>query len=327
MSPAGSRVLPSYRELGQRAGAPPGSAWGVFGPDDQLGTAGLLTEECVVRGSRAVRKGQYFNLDWPVNAFNPPTSNLRKLAQHQMFQRHENHRDDYLSDFYLQATTQVDALRHQRHPTYGFYNGVSDDEISVDSGALGIQNWVQSGLVGRGVLLDVEGVLAAEGRRLDYEVGEAFGIDVLEAALDVARLEIETGDILLINTGWCRYYFDELDDAGRAEIAREVRSPGLEQSREVVEWLWDHHVSMVASDTTAVESDPAVESSPFTYAYKGMMHQELIPLLGMCLGELWRLDELAEDCRLDGVYECMVVAKPLNLIGGVGSPANAVGLK
>lgn len=106
-----------------------------------------------------------------------------------------------------------------------------------------------------------------------------------------------------------------------------VRSSGIAASHEMLAWLWDHHFSVVASDTIAVESEPAVAGSPFTWAFHGMMHQELIPLLGLCLGELWRLDELAADCAEDGVYEFMVVAKPLDLVGGVGSPPNATALK
>jgi hypothetical protein len=58
-----------------------------------------------------------------------------------------------------------------------------------------------------------------------------------------------------------------------------------------------------------------------------MMHPDLIAMLGVCLGELWKLDELAQDCANDGVYEVMVTCKPLNLVGGVGSPANALALK
>ena len=55
------------------------------------------------------------------------------------------------------------------------------------------------------------------------------------------------------------------------------------------------------------------------------MHPFVIGLLGFILGELWNLDALAEDCSADGVYECLLVAKPLNVIGGVGSPANRTG--
>jgi hypothetical protein len=58
-----------------------------------------------------------------------------------------------------------------------------------------------------------------------------------------------------------------------------------------------------------------------------MMHRPLIALLGMIIGELWKLDELAEDCAADGVYEFLLTAKPLNLKGGVGSPPNALAVK
>ena len=54
----------------------------------------------------------------------------------------------------------------------------------------------------------------------------------------------------------------------------------------------------------------------------GMMHPSMIALLGLCLGELWDLEALSADCAIDKVYECMVTIKPLNLVGGVGSPAS-----
>ena len=105
-------------------------------------------------------------------------------------------------------------------------------------------------------------------------------------------------------------------------------SPGLVQSHETLAWLWDHRVALIACDNIAVEVTPAVSDSPFDPREAGgLMHQELIALLGFALGELWRLTELAEDCARDGTYEFLVVCKPLNLVGGVGSPANAVAIK
>ena len=50
-------------------------------------------------------------------------------------------------------------------------------------------------------------------------------------------------------------------------------------------------------------------------------------MMGMPIGELFALDELAADCADDGVYEFMFVSMPLNLPGGVGSPPNALALK
>ncbi|WP_257004735.1 hypothetical protein [Streptomyces sp. Tue6028] len=59
----------------------------------------------------------------------------------------------------------------------------------------------------------------------------------------------------------------------------------------------------------------------------GMMHQELIAKLGLPLGELWNLRTLALDCRATGRWDSLLTVKPLNLTGGVGSPANATALR
>ena len=58
-----------------------------------------------------------------------------------------------------------------------------------------------------------------------------------------------------------------------------------------------------------------------------MLHRQMIALLGLAIGELWKLDALAEDCAADGVYEMLLTAKPLNVLGGVGSPPNALAIK
>ena len=44
--------LPSYAELPIKPGAPPGSAWGVFGDHDQVGTINLLTPERIVAAAQ-----------------------------------------------------------------------------------------------------------------------------------------------------------------------------------------------------------------------------------------------------------------------------------
>jgi hypothetical protein len=47
-------------------------------------------------------------------------------------------------------------------------------------------------------------------------------------------------------------------------------------------------------------------------------------MLGTALGELFDFDELAAACRADGRWDFLFVSVPLNLPGGVGSPANAI---
>lgn len=141
------------------------------------------------------------------------------------------------------------------------------------------------------------------------------------------------GEILLLHTGWAEHFLAAPADE-RARIKN--RSPGLAQRQEIVRWLWDHEIALVASDNLAVEADPVVDSDfripgarppERGVNHDGMLHRPLIALLGMAMGEMWKLDELAEDCAADGRYDFLLTCKPLHLIGGVGSPANAIALK
>ena len=56
-------------------------------------------------------------------------------------------------------------------------------------------------------------------------------------------------------------------------------------------------------------------------------HTILLPMLGLPLGELFFLDDLAADCAADGRYEFLFTSAPLNLPHGVASPPNALAIK
>jgi kynurenine formamidase len=321
--------LPTYSELIARTDGPSGSSWNVFGAGDDIGTVNMLTPDRIRRAASLVRTGKTFNLDYAINAFSPPTAETRKNASHTIFAMHECIRDDYIDGLYLQSTSQVDGLRHAGHPSFGFYGGVKPGEVQVGTERLGVQRWAQRGIVGRGVLLDIERYMARQGTPLDHATGSTpFTADLLDKVAEASQVTFEHGDILMIHTGWCRYYFDDLSQDARAAIPHnQIMSCGIAQSTTTLEWLWDHQFAAVVSDTVAVEVRPTLPDSPFVNSFKGMMHQDLIGLLGYCLGELWRLDQLAADCASDGVFECMLVAKPLNIVGAVGSPPNALAIK
>ncbi len=79
----------------------------------------------------------------------------------------------------------------------------------------------------------------------------------------------------------------------------------------------------IACDNPAVEVwPPRWDGGPF-----GFLHRLLIGQLGLALGELWWLHDLARSSRADGRYTCFLTSAPLNLPGGVGSPANALAVK
>jgi hypothetical protein len=318
-------VIPRYEELTQRDGAPNCSAWGIFGDDDELGTVNFISTDSVVQATRLVEQGKVFNLDCPINAFHTWTG--RRNAEHVIFQRREDSRDDYLDSFYLQSTSQIDGLRHIRHPEYGFYNGHQDASIVVGTTELGIQHWADSGIVGRGVLLDVARSYQRRGKPIDFKSNQTISVTDLERTAEEQGLKFRPGDILLIRTGWLDHYFNVLTEDERIAFASDIRSPGLIQSYETLSWLWNHQFSVIAADNMAVEAIPPIDNTPFEGRTLGLMHHDLIALLGFALGELWHLDDLADDCNADKRYEFLLTAKVLNLVGGVGSPPNAMAIK
>jgi len=335
MAAAGRPALPTYRELLERDDAPAGSTWGLFGEGDQLGCLNLVTPEATRAAASLVRTGRVINLDYPVNAFVPSIAGTRPATEHHIFANNPNHRDDWLDSFYLQSTSQIDGLRHIRHPEHGFYGGVADEAVGEGLPSLGMQLVAEHGIAARGVLLDMPAYYASVGR--EYTGRERFGVTA--ADLDGARrrqgVEFASGDVLIVYLAWSEQYLAG-DDAVRAAM-RSAGSPGLHQSSEMLEYLWDHRFAMVASDNAGVEMFPVDPDSGFVDPqepppergplHNGMMHRPLLALLGLLLGECWKLDELAADCAADGRSEFLLTAKPLNLLGGVGSPPNAMAIR
>jgi kynurenine formamidase len=310
-------ACPAYDELPLIDELDARHAWGVFGPDDELGRLNLLTPEVVREASAGVTRGEVFNLCLPLNHPDPPWGDHRRPYEHFVFPLNRNTQDDYLDAFYLQRSTQWDGFRHVRAREFGFWGGVTEGADNGDR--LGIHRWAEHGIVGRGVLADVERHLAAEGRPLGAETGRPITVDDLEATLAAEGVGLRNGDVLLLRTGYVEAYLaGSRDDRVRLSHGRSF--PGLHAGQEMARWLWDSGVAAVATDNPAVEvapGDPAI----------GSLHRRLIPLLGFALGEFFDFGRLALDSAADGEYTSLFVAAPLNLPGGVGSPGNALAIK
>jgi len=321
--------VPSYAELLSRSDGPPGSSWNVFDVDPERGTANFAGAEQVRDAAGIISTGEVFSLDYALNAFDPPMARARGVPRHEILSSHPEARDDVLHDFFLQATSQVDGLRHRRASGYGFYNGMPDDLIVAGDPTLGIQRWAEKPIVGRGVLIDIEGWALGSGTPLDHLAGPALPASVLDDALRAQGTELRSGDLVLVYTGWANWFL-AADTATRGDVRNARRSTGFCQSLDLPEWLWDNQIALFATDTFAVEVLPVVEDSPFLTTApedSGMMHQELIAKLGVPLGELWNLTELAQHSRRTGRFDALVTVKPLHLTGGVGSPANATAIR
>jgi kynurenine formamidase len=318
--------LPDFDELPVKPDSPPHSAWGVFGDDDQIGTLNLLTPERVAAAVRLVRTGQLFPMNWELELPSPPLFS-RATLRHRIHRRRRNVFDDLYDDFNTQSSSQWDGLRHYGHPEYGFYNGVTEEQI-LDAGnpRNGIHLWARRGIAGRGVLVDFRRFAAAHG--IAYSPGERYAITPaqLQAAADWQGLQFQTGDILLLRTGWIEWY-DGLSEAERIALAQPgaLHLAGLGQGEDSLRFLWNHHFAAIASDNPSFEAQPRPttdEGQPGE-----MMHDTIIGLWGMPIGEMFQLDALAAACAADRRYEFFFTSAPLNKRGGVASPPNALAIK
>ena len=96
-------------------------------------------------------------------------------------------------------------------------------------------------------------------------------------------------------------------------------APGL--GLDSVPWLHDHEVAGVATDTWDIEARPSQ-----TPDVAQPVHILLLTFMGLWLGEIFDLEDLALHCRANGRYEFFFVAQPLRIAGAIGSPINPLAI-
>ncbi|KAF8638832.1 hypothetical protein AX17_001890 [Amanita inopinata Kibby_2008] len=327
-----AKLLPRYDELPPFKNMP-GCAWAVWGSEDQLGTVNLLTDNVVKKAAQEeIRIGKTVCLNWPLNF---PTKPLfgRKSPEILMKVRDPSRitRDDEIH-FNTQSGTQWDGPRHFGIVEHGvLYNntpvaslpvGVNPlpdpHKIDPNISRIGIQNWAQHGICGRGVLLDLVQYHSSKDGQLPYDPWATHAITVsdLLACAKSQGVTFRQADILLIRVGFTRKYYESTQEARDGLADKPETFAGIEQSEEMKKFLWDNHFAAVASDQPALERWPTPDGVPH-------LHQTLLGLWGMPIGELFDLEELSKTCIQTGRYTFFFSSWPLNIIGGCASPPNA----
>jgi kynurenine formamidase len=308
-------------ERGKLVGAKPGEPnnWGRWGPDDQQGTLNLLTAERVAAAASLVRTGRRFSLGTAIGAptptYRPEPLHLFRYTTSDALVRDPGMfpgmqiSDDYLF-MALHGSSHIDALCHVASEN-ALFNGFWAGATSSGSGArrLGVHQYSQ-GLVGRGVLLDIA-------RFLDVEylaMGDGADASLLQNVAAAQGVEVLPGDLLLVRTGFLGWW----KQTGEPTL-NNLLSGGL--SARALPWLAERDIAMIGADNLAVEGVALPDEPPLTF------HIGALRNLGLPLCELLALDELAEDCATDGIYEFLFVAAPLTVVNGAGSPLNPIAIK
>ncbi|KAJ6509207.1 hypothetical protein C8R47DRAFT_1097849 [Mycena vitilis] len=326
-------TIPTYDELPHFRNFP-GCAWGVWGIDDQLGTVNLLTDTLVKQtAAKEIRTGKTVSLNWPLNFPDkpmfgriPPEINL---IQKQKEGRNYS-RDDEIH-INTQSGTQWDGLRHfpiLEHEMFynntpasslprGFHPIPDPQQVDASQTRIGMQNWADHGICGRGVLLDLVNSMSKDGV-LPYDPWTTHPITVkeLEACAAAQGVKFQRGDILMLRVGFIKKYYESTQDAKDSLRGKPETFTGIEQSEDMKRFLWDNHFAAIASDQPCLESWPPSAGTPH-------MHQTILGLWGMPIGEFFDLEKLSKVCAEYQRYTFFVSSWPLNIIGGAASPPNA----
>ncbi|TVP90550.1 MAG: cyclase family protein [Pseudomonadaceae bacterium] len=334
---------------------PPGSNWGDFGPDDEVGRLNLLTADKVLQGVAEVRDGRSFCLSLPLdypggNALNklrhPPrrfTSGRAATPNYNFpLQRLNPQFTDVVSDdavlLFTQYSTQWDALSHVgglfdadddgvAEPLY--YNGwragedivgpagAEDALEGVEARRLGIEKMAETAVSGRAVMIDLEKHCGHHRELIDFTR--------LQAIMQADGISVEPGDMVCLYTGFADVVLgmQREPDAHTLENSCAVldgRDPAL------LEWITDSGLSVLIADNYAVEAYPARPGASEQCCAALPLHEHCLFKLGIHLGELWYLTELAHYLRAHNRSRFMLTAPPLRLPGAVGSPVSPVAL-
>lgn len=291
--------------------------WGRWGADDERGTVNLITPQRLVAAAKLIRQGKVFGLGIPLDENGPQSGNGRinplhlmsETGDEQMFPGGFKYADDYLF-MPLQGASQWDSLAHVYYDQQ-MYNGFPSRDITVKGAAHCSIDKQADGIAGRGVLLDI-----ATLKGVDWlEAGTVITPADLDEACEAQGVRVGAGDIMLFRTGWRRKFLYDHDAA--AFMAGE---PGLGQ--DCCAWLHERDVAAVGSDNWAIEVLPGEIPDVALN-----VHMILIRDMGMSLCEILDLEELAEDCRADGVWDFFLAAPPLPVTRAVGSPVNPIAIK
>ncbi|MGB7298772.1 MAG: cyclase family protein [Burkholderiaceae bacterium] len=329
---------------------PEGSTWGDFGPDDQLGRLNLVDANKVRQGIAEVREGRTFCLSLPLdypggNVLNPrrhpprvrPT--MLDHAPRWMFEVGEDFPDatDVINDdaalLHLQYSTQWDSFAHagsmfdangDGKPEPVFYNGfrggielprATEEKDGWRSAVkrLGIEQFAVHGIQGRAVLVDLHAHFGDE--RI------AVGYDQLMQIMEQDKVSVESGDILVLHTGFSTRLLAWEKKPDPDQIHKIC--PVLDgRDQRLLQWITDSGIAAICADNYAVED--ATAGKPAGPCALLPLHEHCLFKLGVPLGEIWFISDLAKYLRAQQRSRFLLTAPPLRLPGAVGSPTSPI---
>jgi kynurenine formamidase len=288
--------------------------WGRWGASGGRGALNHLTPERIAAAARLVRSGVSVSLSRALDTERGPDN--PQPADHHMTMLTDvdigsgslRFAKDYIGvDYHADTHSHLDALSHVAYEGR-LYDGHPDEEITSDGAGFGGVDVLADGLVGRGVLLDVPRVRGVRW----LEPGESVVREDLEAAERSQGVRVGPGDILLVRTGHAL----RLEELGPWDTAN--AKAGLHPA--TARFLAERCICALGSDGNNDTAPSTTEGVAFP------IHALAINAMGIHLLDYLRFEDLVGRCAQEGRWEFLVVAAPLRIPRGTGSPINPVAI-
>jgi kynurenine formamidase len=287
--------------------------WGRWGANDARGALHFVTPARVMAAAKLVREGVSVTLSLPVNTIaevhNPKPADHHMTAVGSAAALPPIHfLKDYVGvDYHNDGHTHIDALCHVGYDGM-LYNAKSVDAVTTEGASVNSIEVLRNGLVGRGVLLDIPRLRG----RPWLEPGEHVFREDLEEAEREQGVTVGEGDVLLVRTGHVRR-LAELGPWNTAEA-----KAGLHPT--AMRFIAERGVAVLGSDGNNDTAPSTTEGVDFP------IHVLAVTALGIHLLDYLQLEPLRSKCEAAGRWEFLVVAAPLRIVGGTGSPLNPIAI-
>ncbi|GFZ42314.1 hypothetical protein JCM24511_00028 [Saitozyma sp. JCM 24511] len=333
----------SFSALPYDSEGPPYNAWGLYGPDDELGRLNLITPQAIRRGRDEIKEGIAISLNMPMGM--RAWTKHRDTFEHEIIYRgHGN--DDHVA-FNTQCSSQWDGFRHwpfQNFPRQGehrFYGGMTMDDARDKSCVRnGTQStpavqqvscliryraeppcrvdYVKRPITSRAHLLDIPLFISRNPSYGPFNPlrGEnPISTTLLDLCAEAERVVFEPGDICIVRTGLTEAFLALSEEEYAEMLSKPRESAGVQQGEDMYRWHWEKGIAAVASDTIGYESLP--------HQTEPSCHDVFLGAWGMPIGELFDLRELSRQCEKIGRWSFFFTSMPLLVEGGIASPPNA----
>ena len=290
------------------------SNWGRWGSDDQLGAANLITPQKRLEAIATVTEGITVSLEHILlteEAPDVPSPFQRRVLRVPDTTAEPAFRggvsDNYSISYHGYSHSHVDSLCHIFYKGK-MYNGKDQSTVTEAGCATNSIVNLQGGIVTRGVLIDIPRL-----KGVDYlEPGTPIYQEDLDAFEEMTGVVVRPGDAVFVRTGrWAR----------RAALGPwnvSQAAAGLHAS--TMPWFKARDISFLGGDAASDVVPSQIEGVGLP------IHMLTIVAMGVDLFDNQDLEALAETAARLNRWEFMLVAAPLAVEGGTGSPVNVLAI-